>query len=158
MDSRKVYVVASPIFIAKAFSSTVGVTLAAKENIVREMVLLEPPWCADSRFLATLCFGGGCFSFVFSNAIAAAACCAFLMEGPDAMYSSSPTSRQTVKVFLWAGPDSSVSWFKVERQDDKITLATKYLPCTGGSSCCNGPARLSGTWAFYFLKRKMLQC
>ena len=63
----------------------------------------------DSRFLTTLCLGGGCLSIVFSSAMAAAACCAFLIEGPDALYSSSPTSRQTVKLFLWAGPDSSVS-------------------------------------------------
>ena len=69
----------------------------------------EKPVCADSRFLAILCLGGGCFSLVFSNAMAAAACCALLIEGPDALYSSSPTSRQTVKDFLCAGPDSSVN-------------------------------------------------
>ena len=105
------YVVASPIFIASAFSSTVGVTLAVKKECPSRYInkTKGAPWIADSRFLATLCFGGGCFSFVFSNAMAAAACCAFFMEGPDAMYSSSPTSKQTVNVFLWAGPDSSVN-------------------------------------------------
>ena len=45
-------------------------------------------------------------SEVFSNAIAAAACCAFLIEGPEAMYSSlSPSFKQTVKDFLCAGPE-----------------------------------------------------
>ena len=35
--------------------------------------------------------------------------CTFLMEGPEAVYSScSPILRQTVKVFLCAGPASSV--------------------------------------------------
>ena len=65
-----------------------------------------------SLFLTSLVFGGGCFNLVFSNAIAAAACWAFLIEGPEALYSStSPNLRQTVNVFLWAGPDSSVNLY-----------------------------------------------
>ena len=56
-------------------------------------------------FLVVFAFGGGCFNEVFSNAMAAAACCAFLMDGPDAIYSSeSPNFKQTVKDFLCAGP------------------------------------------------------
>ena len=55
--------------------------------------------------LVAFVFGGGCFNDVFSNAIAAAACCAFLMDGPDATYSStSPNFKQTVNDFLCAGP------------------------------------------------------
>lgn len=78
----------SPLFIAKALSSTVGVILV---------------------FLTSRLLGGGCFSLVFSKAMAAAACWAFLIEGPDAMYSSlSPNLRHTVNVFLWGGPASSV--------------------------------------------------
>ena len=38
--------------------------------------------------------------------MAAAACWAFLMEGPEAMYSStSPNFKHTVKDFLCAGPE-----------------------------------------------------
>ena len=51
-------------------------------------------------------FGRGCLSLVFSSAIAAAACWAFLIEGPVARYSSvSPSFRHTVKFFLWEGPE-----------------------------------------------------
>ena len=56
-------------------------------------------------FFVAFAFGGGCFSEVFSRAIAAAACWAFLIDGPDAMYfSESPNFKQTVKDFLCAGP------------------------------------------------------
>ena len=67
--------------------------------------------CANCNllFLTSLLFGGGCLSLVFSKAMAAAACWAFLIEGPDAMYSSvSPNLRHTVNSFLWGGPASSV--------------------------------------------------
>ena len=41
--------------------------------------------------------------------MAAAACCAFLMDGPDAMYSSeSPNFKQTVNDFLCAGPTKEI--------------------------------------------------
>ena len=77
--------------MAKALSSTVGVMLA---------------------FFMLFALGLGCLKLVFSRLMAAAACCAFLMLGPLALYSSlSPILRHTVKFFLWAGPDSSVSLY-----------------------------------------------
>ena len=92
--SINVYTVGSPRFIAKALSSTVGVTLAEK---VRNLVETSIRIGFDLLFLTSLLLGGGCFSLVFSIAIAAAACWAFLIEGPEAMYSSvSPNFRQTV--------------------------------------------------------------
>ena len=82
-------------------------------------------------FFMFFAFGLGCLKLVFSRLMAAAACWtnerkvlrlltnerqvftwAFLMLGPLALYSSlSPILRHTVKLFLWAGPDSSVSLY-----------------------------------------------
>lgn len=63
-------------------------------------------------FFKFFALGDGCLNWVFSRAMAAAACWAFFILGPLAIYSSlSPIFRHTVKVFLCAGPDSSVSLY-----------------------------------------------
>ena len=50
--------------------------------------------------------------------MAAAACCAFLIEGPEAMYSSlSPSFRQTVNDFLCAGPKNENDKMSYSRHD-----------------------------------------
>ena len=90
----------SNINCKKKINNTSYTITKYEENIKKILYLL---------FLTSLVFGGGCFNFVFSKAMAAAACWAFLIEGPEAIYSStSPNLRQTVNVFLWAGPASSV--------------------------------------------------
>lgn len=80
--------------MAKAFSSTVGVMFP---------MFVFPP------ALARLFLAGGCLYLVAPMASWAALCWAFLMLGPSAVYSSSPSLSVTVKRFLWAGPDSPVN-------------------------------------------------
>ena len=84
--------------------------------------------CLDLPLLQFLGFGVGCLNCVFSRERAAAACCAFLMDGPEAMQSSlSPIFRHTVKFFLCAGPDSSVSLYWCWIQNSPILQLTAGL-------------------------------
>ena len=78
----------------------------SRNKLIKEM---------NKPFLVVFVFGGGCLSEVFSNAMAAAACCAFLIEGPEAIYSSlSPNFRQTVKDFLCAGPENIIMYCHIQ--------------------------------------------
>lgn len=65
-------------------------------------------FCRRWPGLLRMDLGGGCLNSVLVNALAAAECWAFLMLGPSASYSSFPSFRVTVKIFLCAGPCSPV--------------------------------------------------